>query len=138
MRCRYQGKDRIELNPFQEQEQGLKWSNEAFLSFQATHNTWKRMDGRKTCKSFVGADDHSATVTWRIVGTISTGVVTWLATTATDTTISREAVMDSTDKWWPDHDQQHCRCCRGRVRNIPLTYWLHPTSSSVVVAPKYC
>ena len=62
MRCRYQGKDTIELNPFQEEEQGLKWSNEAFLSFQATHNTWKRMDGRKTCKSFVWADDHSATV----------------------------------------------------------------------------
>ena len=75
-------------------------------------------------------------MTRRMVGAINTGVVTWLATTATDTTISREAVMDSTDKWWPDHDQQHCRCCRGRVRNIPLTYWLLPTSSSVVVAPQ--
>ena len=75
-------------------------------------------------------------VTRRMVGAISTGVVTWLATTATDTTISREAVMDYTDKWWPDHDQQHCRCCRGRVRNIPLTYWLLPTGRSVVVAPQ--
>ena len=54
--------------------------------------------------------------------------MTWLATTATDTTISREAVMDSTDKWWPNHDQQHCRCCRGRVRNIPLTYTVKTVS----------
>ena len=75
-------------------------------------------------------------VTRRMVGAINTGVVTWLATTATDTTISREAVMDYTDKWWPDHDQQHCRCCRGRVRYIALTYWLLPTGRSVVVAPQ--
>ena len=33
-------------------------------------------------------------VTWRIVGTINTGVVTWLATTATDTTISSDGGSD--------------------------------------------
>ena len=98
------------------------------------------MDGRKTCKSFVRADVHIVhspmAVTRRMVGTINTGVVTWLATTATDTTISREAVMEHSDKWWPDHDQQHRHCCRGGVGNIALTYWVHPTGSSVVVAPE--